>query len=145
MVEAALPLAAPVKRNRSDRIKRQIARERRCHVAGNRIGKRFDAGVFVKVNQVAQSAFVLAVAIGIVKAAHAATAERAPPVQIEGKLVLERSAAAYAVKLGLEGLGLGEATGTNRNAGNLLEGNPAKAAIGGVKKGKKGVGGCSYC
>jgi hypothetical protein len=88
-----------------------------------------------------QLALVRSEAVGCVKTAKAAAAQRAAAFFIQGKSVHERSPATYAEKLGRERLGRLQTSLTYREANHLAQNFAANTAGIWKYEGKKGVKG----
>jgi len=119
LVETPVPAAAPVQRHEGNNVEALIERERRGHPIGQHPGKRLDARVFKKVDQLPEGSFVGSEAVGRIEAAQTGAAKRAPAVPIERKRILKRRPAARAEVFGLERFGAAKTGGTNGNARNL--------------------------
>jgi hypothetical protein len=118
-----------VEGHRNDEIKGLIARDCRGEVCAKRPGERPYAAVFKKMDEIAQDAIVGAEGIGGVEAEQPAAAELATSFRVERRGVQERRAAGDAEKLGGKRLGLGEALGADRNAGEIAQRCAADTAI----------------
>ena len=119
----------PVQRHRHDGVEALISRQRVREKSGERAGQRPHTGIFVKVDELAECAFIRAVAIGRIKTTKAAAAQCAAAFLIQRVAVLERRSATTAEKFGVERLWLVQALGANRNAGNFGQRPAADAAI----------------
>jgi hypothetical protein len=91
------------------------------------------------MNELAQGAFIGAIAIGGIKTTKAAAAQCAAAFFIQRIAILKWRSATSAEELGVERLRFAQAAAAYRNSRNLVERAAADAAIVGKEKGKKGV------
>ena len=129
-----------MQRNRRNPIETLIERQRRRHQIAQRPGQRPDAAIFIKVNQVAQHAFISAKTVCRVETSQPVTAYAAAALGIQWKGILKRRAATDAEEFGAQRLGQFQAIGANRKAAKRIYSAAADAAIGRKDKGKKGAG-----
>src|SRR4051812_1627825 len=97
------------------------------------------------MDQLAQGAFVSSEGICRVKTAQAAPAQCATALSIQRVGVLKRRPAADTEKLGIQRFRRLDAAAANREPRNLAQGIATDAAGIREEKGKKGVGGGTYC
>lgn len=140
LIEAALPAAMPVHRNRNHQIVSGIYRQCPLQQFRQRSSQRPHFGVFKKMDQLAQRAFVEAETDRAVEAARAGAAQRADALCIQRKTILERGVAGSAKVLCFKRSRGFEATTANRDPGKPLKRDVADAALGREKKRKKSVG-----
>jgi len=139
LVEAALPLLAPVERHRNNGIKTFVHRNGALQICRQRPRERLHPGILEQVNQTAQRAFVDSEAGRTIEPAKARAAGGAYALLIERPRIEERRIANGAEVVGLEGSGRSETAGTDRNPCPFEKRAFANAAIVRKKQRKNSV------
>lgn len=100
LIEPALPTFAPMHGNGNHAIEPLIQRQRANEQATKRPRKRFDLGVFEKMDQLAQRAIVTAVRVSSIEVRGTLAADGTQVVFIQRVIIGERRAAGAAEELG---------------------------------------------
>jgi hypothetical protein len=102
LIEPALQLTAPVKRNRHDGIESLVHRHRALQIPGERPRQRFHSGILEQVNETAQRPFINAETGRLIKAAQPRPASGTNALLIERPGIEERCVTNRAEVIGLK-------------------------------------------
>ena len=137
LVEAPLPLLAPMQGYGSYRVIGFVAGQGGGQQIGQGADERADPGILIKMNQFAEGTLIGSETISGVKPAQTGPAERATPLGVQRIPILKRCPATGTVELRRQGFGFPETSGADRNARDYVEGLSTKPAFVGKKQEKK--------
>jgi len=140
LIEASLPFPAPVQGDRGDGVKTLIDGDCPFQAERKRPCQRFHSGVFVKVNEAAECAFVKTEATGAVEPSKAGTADRADALLVQRIGVYKGRIAAGTEIIRFEWDGSGETVRADGNPRPFIKGVFTNTAFVWKKQRKNAVG-----